>query len=55
MELRFDLETIWRVQETQLQDEAIVIKLVLPAGIESEAEKYLLRKGITTEFLYPNA
>mgnify|MGYP001606314075 CR=1 FL=1 len=55
MELRVDLETIWREQEKMLDNETIVIKLVLPAGTESEAKEYLSRKGITVEFLYPNS
>ncbi|SPP66683.1 hypothetical protein [Nitrospira lenta] len=54
MELRVDLETIWREQEKELAGETIVLKLVLPSGTESEAKEYLLGKGITSEFLYPN-
>ena len=55
MDLRVDLETIWREQEKIPGNETIVIKLVLPAGTESEAKEYLLGKGITSEFLYPNS
>jgi|CXWL01.1.fsa_nt_gi hypothetical protein len=55
MDLRVDLETIWREQERMPGNEKIVIKLVLPAGTESEAKEYLLGKGITSEFLYPNS
>jgi hypothetical protein len=55
MELRVDLETIWREREKQLQDETIILKLVLPAGTESQAAEYLSQKGITAEFLYPKA
>ena len=54
MELRVDLETIWREQEKGLAGETIVLKLVLPSGTESEVKEYLLGKGITSEFLYPN-
>lgn len=54
MELRVDLETIWRDQEKGLAGETIVLKLVLPSGTESEVKDYLLGKGITSEFLYPN-
>lgn len=44
MELRVDLETIWREQEKQLRNETIVLKLVLPSGSEPQVEEYLLRK-----------
>lgn len=52
MELRTDLETIWRLQEEQLRNETIVLKLVLP-GSESHVKEYLLKKGITSAFLFP--
>ena len=55
MELRVDLETIWREQEKTLGNETIIVKVVLPAGSESEVENYLSGRGITSEFLYPNA
>ena len=54
MELRIDLETIWREQEKQLRNETIVLKLVLPSDSEPQVEEYLLKKGITVEFLFPN-
>lgn len=54
MEIRVDLEIIWREQEKALRDETIVLKLVLPDGTESQVKEYLLRKEITTESLYPN-
>jgi len=52
MELRTDLETIWRLQEEQLRNETIFLKLVLP-GSESHVKEYLLKKGITSAFLFP--
>lgn len=55
MELRVDLETIWREQEKMLANETIVLKLVLPSGTEVEAKGHLSGKGITAEFLYPNS
>ncbi len=55
MDLRVDLETIWREQEKGLADQTIVLKLVLPSGTESKVKKYLLGKGITSEFLFPNS
>lgn len=54
MDLRYDLETIWRLREAELSDETILIKLVLPAGSESEAKNYLAEKKIVREFIYPD-
>lgn len=55
MDLRFDMETIWREQEKALQGETILVKIVLPSGTETQVNEYLSRKGITAEFLYPNS
>ncbi len=55
MELRVDLETIWREQEEGLENETVIIKLVLPAGTESQVKEYLSKKEITAEFLYINS
>lgn len=55
MDLRVDMETIWREQEKGFENETILIKLVLPSGTESQVNEYLLSKEITTEFLYPNS
>lgn len=52
MDLRFDLETHWRLREKEI-GETILIKLILPSGSESEAEKYLIDRGITHSFIYP--
>jgi hypothetical protein len=54
MDLRCDLETIWRLQEEELKDETIIIKLVLPAGTESETSEVLLKKGISKDFIFPD-
>lgn len=54
MDLRVDMETIWREQEKGLENETILIKLVLPSGTESQVNEYLSGKSITAEFLYPN-
>ena len=55
MDLRVDLETIWREQEKGLENETIVIKLVLPSGTESQVNDYLFSKEITTALLYPKS
>ncbi len=54
MDLRYDMETLWRLQEAELKEETILIKLVLPAGSNSEATDYLLKKEIKREFIFPN-
>lgn len=55
MDLRVDFETIWREQEKMLDGETIVLKLVIPSGTETEVNAYLLSKGISVEFLFPNS
>lgn len=55
MDLRVDMETIWREQEKGLENETIIIKLILPSGTESQVNDYLLRKKLTAEFLFPNS
>ena len=54
MDLRYDLETIWRMREAELKSENIVIKLILPAGSEATARAYLIGKGINRAFIFPD-
>lgn len=54
MDLRYDLETIWRLHEVELRDEKILIKLVLPIGSKVEVDEYLGEKGISTSFIDPD-
>lgn len=54
MDLRYDLETIWRLREAEVSDETILIKLVLPAGSEVDTANYLFEKKIVKEFIYPD-
>ena len=54
MDLRYDLETIWRLRETELEDETIVFKLVLPAGNEAATNEYLADKGLNRAFIFPD-
>lgn len=54
MDLRYDLEAQWRLREREIEDEKIIIKLVLPSGCEKVVEQYLLDRGITNSFIYPN-
>lgn len=53
MDLRVDMERIWRLQESELANGTIIIKLILPAGTELQVAEYLSNKGITLDFLYP--
>ncbi len=54
MDLRYDLSDIWRAQEAERSDECIYVKLVLPSGTQDEVTKYLLNKGITESWIYPD-
>lgn len=54
MDLRFDLEDQWRLRESELVDETILVKLILPAGSEVTVAKYLVDRGITDSFLFPD-
>ena len=54
MDLRYDLESAWRLYKEKFGGECVIAKLVLPHGTESEASEYLFEKGITKEFIYPD-
>jgi len=52
MDLRYDLETIWRLREAELTNETIIIKLVLPDRSNVITKEYLDAKEIKSEFIY---
>jgi hypothetical protein len=54
MDFRYDLETIWRLREAELENETIVVKLILPAGSEAKAREYLTEKGLSSAFIFPD-
>ena len=54
MDLRFDLETLWRKVENEKGGETILVKLILPSTTENETMKYLSDRGISESFLYPD-
>ena len=54
MDLRYDLEFIWRLREAELENETILVKLILPAGSEDELQNYLSKTGISRTFLFPD-
>ncbi len=53
IDLRYDLADMWKHQESWIDDEHIFIKLVLPHGTQDDCNKYLLDKGITESWIFP--
>jgi hypothetical protein len=54
IDLRCDLESIWKIQEQSLEGEKIIFKIVLPSGSQDDANKYIEEKGISYDFLFPD-
>ncbi|SFM86862.1 FRG domain-containing protein [Nitrosomonas communis] len=54
MNLLFDLNYIWKIRENDQPGNKICIKLVLPAGSEAKASKYLEEKGVNHDYIYPD-
>lgn len=54
MDMRYDLESIWRKRERELQGQTILVKVVLPAESVDEANEYLQANGIDRDFVYPS-
>lgn len=52
MDLRVDLSEVW--DNLQKSGERILVKLVLPAGTNTECSDYLATKGVNREFLFPD-
>lgn len=53
MDLRYDLESIWRLCEKNNENKTIFIKLVLPLNSIEDAKQFLDKKMITEKFIYP--
>jgi FRG domain len=53
MDLRVDLSEVWDHLQGQERSESIFVKLVLPDGTYEPCSQYLITKGITREFLFP--
>lgn len=53
MDLRYDLEYMWRQQEQSSGGPVILVKLVIPANSVNEAKEYLCAKDITKAHVYP--
>lgn len=54
MDLRYDLETIWKMQEQSNGNETIVAKIVLPEDTQKKIEKHLISRSITEKYIYPD-
>ena len=55
MDLRMDLSEVWdNLQENEKPEEKILAKIVLPAGTTEECAQYLIQRGITRQFLFPD-
>jgi len=54
MELRSDLLELWRLQEQEMNEDVIVVKIVLPTESQQECASYLEAKGIDEAFIYPD-
>jgi hypothetical protein len=54
MELRLDLQEMWRLQEQAQPEDVIVVKIVLPSGSQQECASYLEHKGINEAYIYPD-
>jgi hypothetical protein len=56
MDLRYDLEDIWKLQEKDTNKGGyIFIKLILPYEYKNGCSKYLLNKNITHTYLFPKS
>jgi hypothetical protein len=54
MDLRYDLETIWRMQEQSNGNETIIVKVIVPENTQEDVEKHLISKGVTEKYIYPD-
>lgn len=54
MDMRYDLESIWRKRESELQGQTVLVKVVLAAESVDEANEYLQANGISRDFVYPS-
>ena len=53
VDLRYDLEYIWKLQENDADEEQyIFIKLILPLESQKECAKYLISQQITHNYLF---
>ena len=50
MDLRFDLQAIWRMLEQDLR-RRVLLKIILPAGSNKSISDYLQNKGLTEQFV----
>ncbi len=53
MDLRYDLEKIWREVEEN-KKEKIILKVVLPKDTQGAVQRYLDKKGVSDDFVFPD-
>ncbi|MBU3979604.1 FRG domain-containing protein [Patescibacteria group bacterium] len=55
MDLRYSLDELWnKIEREKNNNELIYMKLILSSGSENDFTDYLLKKGITPDYLFPN-
>ena len=54
MDMRYDLETIWKQYSLENGGDRIILKIILPPHTISEIDAYLSEKGIDDKFIYPD-
>ena len=54
MDMRYDLETIWKKYSRENGGNRIILKVILPSNLVSEINNYLHEKGIDEKFIYPD-
>lgn len=54
MDLRVDLEKMWRLKESEDNTKSILTKIILPKGSEPEFREYLINQKIDYEYIFPD-
>ncbi len=52
MDMRYDLESIWLLQEKNNSEEQIFLKLILPNGTQDECQHYLRKNNIAHNIIF---
>lgn len=55
MDMRLELEEIWRRVENENGGKTIIVKLVLPSGSQAEVHDFLQEKGIVDTYIFPDS
>lgn len=55
MDLRYSLDEIWSmIEKEKSNDELVFMRIILPSGSEKDFYDYLLKKKITSSFIFPD-